>query len=67
MAPLHNMSYTRGLESKSIFLWVPSQNGLLLEWPQRHNEKAGLVSNLLPSASNNSTSPLTKMEPSSLI
>src|ERR1700719_2777531 len=40
-------------------LWVPSQNGLLTDPPQRHKENAGLPvrSNLLPLASTKSTEP----------
>src|SRR5205809_7869380 len=40
-------------------LWVPSQNGLVTDPPQRHKENAGLPvrSYFWPSASTNSTEP----------
>jgi len=33
---------------KLIFTWVPSQNGLFLDWPQRHREYIGWVWSCLP-------------------
>ena len=44
-----------------IFLWVASQNGLLLEWPQRHSTTAfpGGTTNGTPSASTIVIGPVT--------
>src|SRR5690606_38204306 len=55
--------FALGALSKPIDLCVPSQNGLLFDAPHRHSENDGLCSNGLPSASTNSTSPVTRSDP----
>src|SRR3712207_5106313 len=49
---------------KPAFEWVPSQNGLFVDPPQRHSATvARLARNSLPSASSSRTGPFTKYGP----
>lgn len=56
-------------DSKLIFRCDPSQNGLFAEWPQRHKpiEVRPLRPKGLPSASQISKSPSTRIEPLGLM
>src|SRR6185436_9384851 len=45
---------------KPFFLWVPSQNGLLAEPPQRHNATVGWVASFSPFEFERSASPFTR-------
>src|SRR5215218_3654829 len=51
---------------KPTFEWVPSQNGLFVDPPQRHSATvARSARNSLPSASSSTSGPLTRYGPSS--
>src|SRR3954463_9704927 len=57
-------SAARGVSSKPMRLWDPSQNGLLLEAPHRHSAN-GVLGGVItfPSWSLSTTSPLTSVDP----
>src|SRR3954468_21644711 len=57
-------SAARGVSSKPMRLWDPSQNGLLLEAPHRHSANGVLGGAItFPSWSLSTTSPLTSVDP----
>jgi hypothetical protein len=56
----HNLLW---LLSAEIQRWLPSQNGLLPDLPQRHKVTRFLISYFLPSDDSRSTPPLTQIGP----
>ena len=57
----HNLLWLRSVNP--IQTWLPSQNGLLPDLPQRHKVTRFLISYLVPSDDSRSTPPLTQIGP----